>query len=103
MGGATKSEFWNQRQADCYGVPVETLKITDAAVMGAAICAGVGSGLYIDIPAAADALVRVDRTYGPMPEMVEFYNESYRLFVKTYESLSGKDGVFELISARQKS
>ena len=102
MGGATNSNLWNQLQADCYGVPVETLKITDAAVMGAAICAGVGAGLYPDIPAATDALVRVGRTYEPSPEMVEFYNESYRLYVKTYESLSGKGSVFEGISARQK-
>jgi xylulokinase len=101
MGGATKSDLWNQLQADCYGVPVETLKITDAAVIGAAICAGVGAGIYPDIPAATDALVRVDRTYEPTPEMVDFYNESYKLYLKTYESLSGKGGVFEMISERQ--
>jgi len=103
MGGATKSDIWNQLQADCYGVPVETLVITDAAVMGAAICAGVGAGLYPDIQSAADALVRVDRTYEPSPDMVEFYDESYRLYVKTYEALSGKEGVFEEIAVRQKS
>ena len=103
MGGATKSDLWNQLQADCYGVPVETLKITDAAVMGAAICAGVGAGLYPDIPAAADSLVRVDRTYEPSPEMVEFYDESYQLYVDAYEALSGEGSVFEKIAARQKS
>ena len=103
MGGATKSELWNQMQADCYGVPVETLKITDAAVMGAAICAGVGAGLYPDIQAAADALIQVDRTYEPSPEMVKFYDDSYRLYVEAYEALAGKDGVYEKIAARQKS
>jgi len=102
MGGATKSETWNQLQADCYGVPVETLKITDAAVLGAAICAGVGAGLYPDIPAATDALVKVDRTYEPSREMVDFYNESYRLYVKAYEALSGAGSVFEGIAERQR-
>ena len=102
MGGATKSDLWNQLQADCYGVPVETLKITDAAVIGAAIFAGVGAGLYPDIQAATDALVRVDKYYEPSPEMVEFYNESYRLYLKTYEALSGEDSVFEMISERQR-
>jgi len=102
MGGATKSELWNQMQADCYGVPVETLRITDAAVLGAAICAGVGAGIYPDIPTATDSLVRVDRTYEPSPEMTAFYDESYRLYVKAYEALSGKDSVFEMISERQK-
>jgi len=103
MGGATRSDLWNQLQADCYGVSVETLKITDAAVMGAAICAGVGAGLYPSIPAAADALVRVDRTYVPSPEMAKFYDESYRLYVKTYEALSGKGGVFERVAERQRN
>ena len=43
LGGPTKSRVWNQIQADVYGVPVTTLKVTDATVLGAAILGGVGS------------------------------------------------------------
>ena len=42
LGGATKSEVWNQMQADVYNRPVQTLKMTDAALMGAALFAAVG-------------------------------------------------------------
>ncbi len=101
MGGATKSGLWNQLQADCYGCPVETLKITDAAVMGAALCAAVGAGIYPGIPEAADALVNADVAYEPRAEMVGFYDESYRLYCDAYEGLSGTK-VFEGIAERQK-
>ena len=49
VGGATKSEIWNQIQADIYKIPCETLKVTDAAALGAAICAGAGVGAFAGI------------------------------------------------------
>ena len=36
-GGASKSSIWNQIQSDIYNLTVETLKITDTAVIGAVI------------------------------------------------------------------
>ncbi|MDR1796243.1 MAG: hypothetical protein LBR44_02180 [Clostridiales Family XIII bacterium] len=103
MGGATKSGLWNQLQADCYGCTCETLVITDAALMGAALCAGVGAGLYEDIPSAAGALVRPDRTYEPDPCGVAFYDEAYRLFTAAYEAMAGPGGLFAQVAARQKT
>ena len=49
-GGATKSPLWNQIQADVYGRPVETLKTSETAVLGAAILAGVGAGHFPERP-----------------------------------------------------
>jgi xylulokinase len=101
MGGATKSGLWNRLQAACYGLPVETLLMTDAAVMGAVLCACIGAGAYEDIPAASDALVRVDKVYEPAPHEISFYDELYRLYCDAYEALS--DGhIFAGISRRQK-
>ena len=42
VGGATRSEVWNQIQADIYNLPCETLAVSDAAALGAAISAGAG-------------------------------------------------------------
>ena len=44
LGGPTESRVWNQIQADVYGVPVTTLKVTDATVLGAAILGAWGRG-----------------------------------------------------------
>jgi xylulokinase len=35
-GGATRSPLWNQIQADVYGRPVETLRVSESAALGAA-------------------------------------------------------------------
>lgn len=102
IGGASKSPLWNQIQSHCYGCPVETLKMADAAVIGAAICGSVGASLFSDIPSASDALIRVDQTYEPAPDMIAFYNESYRLYCDAYESLA-KANVFKGIAQRQKN
>lgn len=88
LGGPTRSELWNQIQADVYGRPVSTLKIPDAAVLGAAICAGVGSGLFSDFREGVSAMVETEKTYEPIPENVRLYEELYEVFCDIYEGLT---------------
>jgi xylulokinase len=88
LGGPTRSELWNQIQADVYGRPVSTLKMPDAAVLGAAICAGVGAGVFSDIRQGVQAMVETQRTYEPNPENVKLYEELYQVFCDIYEGLS---------------
>lgn len=45
-GGAAKSEFLMQFQADILGIPVELPEITDMAALGAAYLAGMGIGYW---------------------------------------------------------
>ena len=102
LGGATRSEIWNQMQADVYNRPVETLRMTDAALMGAAIFAAVGIGAFKDIPEGAKAMVQVDRKYNPSPENARRYDEIYDLYCRTYEALEGK-GIFRDLARLQGS
>ncbi len=100
LGGPTKSPLWNQMQADIYNRPVATLKITDAAVLGAAICAGVGVGLFKDIREGVSQMVAVDQTYEPKPENAEIYAELYEIYCRMYEGLDEK-GVFQALAKFQ--
>ncbi len=102
MGGATKSDVWNQIQADMYNCTVETLKITDSAVLGAAMCAAVGVGLYESIPKAAASLVRADKSYTPNKQSVQIYDEMYKIYCTAYESLADA-GVYKGIANLQGS
>lgn len=102
MGGATKSDVWNQIQADIYNMPVETLKVEDAAVLGAAMAAAVGMGYYKNIAEAADTLVKPARRYEPKKENIGTYGEKYALYVNTYEALSVAN-IFKDIAAAQGS
>jgi len=90
MGGATKSALWNQIQSDMYDRPVETLKVTDAALLGAAIFAGVGSGHFGDIREGVAKMVAVDKTYEPKRENASLYDELYGIYCGVYEGLEGK-------------
>jgi xylulokinase len=100
MGGATKSDIWNQIQSDIYNKPVETLKITDAAVLGSAILAGVGTGVFKDIREGVEAMVHVGKKYEPVISNSTIYNELYDIYCNLYESLDS-NGIFSRISRMQ--
>lgn len=93
VGGATKSAVWNQIQADMYGIPCETLAVKDAAALGAAICAGVGCGLFPDLEQAVKRMVQVERRYTPDPAVHEIYEDLCRRYTQAYEALDA-GGVF---------
>ena len=100
LGGPTKSPLWNQMQADMYGRPVQTLKTTDAAPLGAAVCGGVGIGEFSTIRDGASRMVRIDKTYEPKMETAELYNDLYSIYCSMYEGLEEK-GVFGKLTSFQ--
>lgn len=101
LGGPTKSPVWNQMQADIYNRQVETLRYTDAAVLGAGISAGVGIGVFKDYQEGASEMVSVGTTYEPNVQNAKIYDELYDIYCKLYEGLDEK-GVFEALEKFQK-
>lgn len=86
-GGATKSDLWMQIHADVTGRPVAIPEEQQATVLGSAILAAVGAGIYGSIPEAADRMVRIKNRVEPdMARHAEygFYVEQY---ARTYERL----------------
>lgn len=100
LGGPTKSRVWNQIQADVYGVPVTTLRVTDATVLGAAILGGVGAGVFPSVVAGADAMVRLSERFEPIPTNAEVYRGLYGVYSSTYDTLA-QGGVFESLAGMQ--
>mgnify|MGYP001549350758 CR=1 FL=1 len=64
-GGAARSRFWCQLFADGLGCPVDVPRGPQLGALGAAICAGVGAGLWPSVPAAQNALVPQKRIFTP--------------------------------------
>lgn len=64
-GGATRSPFWCQLFADGLGCHVDVPRGEQLGALGAAICAGVGAGLWPSLGAAQRALVPRKRTFRP--------------------------------------
>ena len=98
VGGATKSEVWNQIQADIYGLPCETLAVSDAAALGAAVSAGCGAGIFSSLKEGADRMVKVRKRYEPDLARTKEYEKLYQVYCDLYEALAGS-GVYEKLAA----
>jgi len=78
-GGGTKHPLWLQLQADVFGVPVWTTQTPQAAAFGAALIAGVGTGVYDDVFAACDRCVKwSEEVVVPREEMTQLYREQMK-------------------------
>ncbi|MEA4854081.1 MAG: FGGY family carbohydrate kinase [Christensenella sp.] len=100
IGGPTKSDLWNQVQADMYGVPVEKPVVEDASIIGCAIIGAVGAGLYGNIPEATQQFVRIDRRYEPDNKNMQRYEELYGIYDMLYRGIEAS-GAFDAIAEYQ--
>lgn len=86
-GRQALSEDWNQIKADVLGVPVAVPRVREAALMGAAVLAGVGAGLVPDIARGADQLVRIEQVLQPVPSHHRQYIELFGVYKRLYPDL----------------
>lgn len=83
-GGGAKSDLWLQIQADVFDSEVVTLSNEQGPGMGAAILAAVGVGWFSELKDCAKAFVKYDKSYQPIKENVEKYNELFELYQQVY-------------------
>jgi L-xylulokinase len=81
-GGAAKSDAWVRMFADILQLPIEITGSEELGAMGAAICAGVGVGLFGSFEEAVARMVRVARTVDPDPARYGVYDEKYARYQK---------------------
>jgi autoinducer 2 (AI-2) kinase len=86
-GGAAKGALWPQILADTLGIPIRIPVVKESTALGAAICAGVGAGVYADANAAATSLVEFERTVYPDPEARAAYQRLYEQWLALYAGL----------------
>src|SRR6202007_2088991 len=48
-GGAAKGALWPQIMAQVLGLPVSVPAVTESSALGAALCAGLGAGVYASL------------------------------------------------------
>lgn len=86
MGGAAGSPVWMQIKADVTGTPLCVPRSDTATPLGAAILAGVGTGLYAGFDEAVAATIRVERTYQPDPANTAVYDRYFQLYLDLYRA-----------------
>jgi xylulokinase len=87
MGGAANSRLWTQMKADVIGKRIVVPSSDTATALGAAILAGVGTGVYRDFSDAVDKTVKIRREHTPDLEKQEAYRKGYEIYLSLYENL----------------
>lgn len=89
MGGASNSVLWTQIKADVTGKVIKVPTSDTATTLGAAILAGVGTGIYQNFEEAVQETIVITREQRPNMENHERYQRYIELYLELYEDLKG--------------
>lgn len=86
-GGASSSSVWLQIEADIFNKKVYVSDMKEQASIGAALCAGVGAGVYPNIDEACKRVVRIKpEPILPRVESVKKYENYYVIYKQLYKA-----------------
>lgn len=80
VGGGSKSAHWTQIKADALGVPIEVPKLGHGAAAGAAMLAGMATGLWPDEETARTLVAEKGHTFEPDPKIHQKYTRRLELY-----------------------
>jgi L-xylulokinase len=86
-GGGSSSAMLAQLFADTLGMPIDIPESTEASALGAALCAGVATGVYASLAEAGARTCRVQRTHVPDATRQARLNETYELYMQLVSSM----------------
>ena len=86
-GGAMKGALWRQILADILGTDLVETNTTEGGAFGAALLAGVGVGIWKDVPTACAETVQITRTTHFDQQRSAGYQNSYSIYQSLYPLL----------------
>jgi FGGY-family pentulose kinase len=86
-GGATQSDLWMQIQSDVIGTPICLTEEPNAPLLGDAILASYGAGVYDSVEEAASNMVHIRSRIEPDLERTEEYRYYVDKYIETYAPL----------------
>jgi xylulokinase len=89
IGGPTKNRLWMQGKADVTGLVVDIPDMEEAVPLGAALLAGIGTGVYRDEQDAFSQVYRPGTSYVPDAQAQAQYRELYVRYESLYPRLKG--------------
>lgn len=88
VGGPSESGVWTQIVADVTNVPIRLINGQTAGALGAAILAGVGSGIFKNEKEGFNAMGGSPEIKEPVPSNVEAYNDFCQSYIEESRKLS---------------
>lgn len=86
-GGGARSELWLRIVASVLGLPLQRTAVEEGAAYGAALLAGLVSGVFADAEEAVAVCVRVRDEIEPDPEWERRYTEGFERYRALYPAL----------------
>lgn len=86
-GGGARSRIWTQIIADITGCELEIVDVKEGPAYGAALLAGLGSGVFHDIKAICDCHGSVNDICYPNMENKKIYDANYKIYRQLYTAL----------------
>lgn len=86
-GGAVNNPMWLQMHADVSNLPLVLTNVSEGPVLGSAMIAAVGVGIYPDLPTASAAMSSLGDRIEPNPEAHEAYKFYYQAYRDTYPAM----------------
>ena len=99
VGGAARSKLWTQIKADVTGKPIMVPYYIDSAPLGAAILAGVGTGVYSDFKEAVESTVKIKECIEPRDKYHSLYQKLFEIYQNLYLKL--REDFEHLVKIRQ--
>lgn len=84
LGGATKSKIWTQIVADITGLSIIVPEVADVTCVGAAILAGLGTGIFNEPYQAYNSMVQNEREIQPDSDNYEEYEKLFSQYKNKY-------------------
>jgi sugar (pentulose or hexulose) kinase len=94
-GGATRSRLWMQIHSDVLGLPIYLTEEPNAPLLGDAVLAAFGTGMYRSIEEAASRMVRIQTRIEPDRGNAEAYRYYTDKYIETYPRL--KDLMHDMV------
>jgi xylulokinase len=86
-GGGGRSQLWRQMLSDVLDSELVTVNTTEGAAFGAALLAGVGSGVWKTVEESCNATIKTLESTTPAKYSVAEYEKYYRIYTALYPAL----------------
>lgn len=86
VGGSGKNLVWQQIKADILQKPIEICSQSEATALGAAMLAGIGTGVFEDMVDATMKIATNNKVIEPNKKMKNYYEDIYEIYKSAYDS-----------------
>lgn len=100
-GGGSRSQVWTQMFADTIQLPMEVSDGIELGARGAALSAGIGTGVYRDYTEAVEQAVLIVRVQEPIPANTPLYLDRYIEYQKLIQVMQEPWESLDMLAGKQ--